>query len=99
MTINKQITSNELLISLSGRLDSETAPKLDSSIKESANGITKITLDFKELEYISSAGLRVLLSTKKMINTINGKLIILNVNDVIKEVFELTGFDSILTIK
>lgn len=97
MTIDKKIEGENLLISLEGRLDTTTAPQLEAELK-SLEGITSLVIDMASLEYISSAGLRVLLSTQKVMNK-QGKMVIKNVNDTIKEVFEVTGFIDILTIE
>ncbi len=98
MNIIKNVEGKKLIINVAGRLDTTTAPELEKSIAESIDEIDEMVIDFKELDYISSAGLRVLLSTQKSMAKKSG-LSILNVNDTIKEVFEITGFDSILTIK
>ena len=82
---------------LEGRLDTNTAPQLEAELKTSLSGITELELDFSGLEYISSAGLRVLLAAQKAMNR-QGKLTIRNVNETIREVFEITGFVDILTI-
>lgn len=97
MEIRKNQNGSELTISLIGRLDTTTAPALESTLKQSLNDITALTLDFAELEYISSAGLRVLLSAQKQMNK-QGKMTLLHVNENIKEVFDITGFSDILTI-
>ncbi len=98
MTITNIKTGTELTLSLQGRLDTNTAPQLESALAEQSGGITKLILDFKELEYISSAGLRVLLSTQKKMSA-QGSMIIKNVCEDIMEVFEITGFADILTIE
>jgi anti-sigma B factor antagonist len=98
MTINKTQNGNELKIALEGRLDTTTAPMLDEELKTSLEGIEKLELDFGKLEYISSAGLRVLLSAQKVMNK-QGSMVIKNVNDEINEIFEVTGFVDILTIE
>jgi len=98
MTIKKNQNGSELNIALIGRLDTTTAPQLETEFKKGLNGITKLNLDFTELEYISSAGLRVLLSAQKVMNK-QGELIIHHVNEMILEVFEVTGFSDILTIQ
>ena len=98
MTINKTKKGTELTIEVSGRLDTLTAPELDTVIKNELDSITKLILDFKELRYISSAGLRVLLSAQKTMNE-QGNMTVKNVNDIVMEVFEVTGFADILTIK
>ena len=98
MTIDKKLEGTKLEIILEGRLDTITAPALEEAIKQSLNGITELIFDFEKLEYISSAGLRVLLAAQKIMNK-QGSMIIKNVNDVINDVFEVTGFSDILTIE
>jgi len=98
MTINKNANGNELVIALEGRLDTTTAPQLDEDLKTSLNGVQDLVFDFSKLEYISSAGLRVLLSAQKVMNK-QGTMVIKNVNEEIHEIFEVTGFVDILTIE
>ncbi|MBO4501780.1 MAG: STAS domain-containing protein [Clostridia bacterium] len=98
MTINKQKNGNGLFISLEGRLDTTTSPALEQELKESLEGVELLTLDFEKLDYISSAGLRVLLSAQKTMNK-QGEMKIKNVNETILEIFEVTGFNDILTIE
>ena len=98
MTIDKQINGSELTLTLNGRLDTTTAPELEAVIKDSIAGITNLVMDFSELEYLSSAGLRVILSAQKTMNK-QGEMVIRNVNETINEVFEITGFIDILTIE
>lgn len=98
MTINKNVNGTECVLTLAGRLDTTTAPHLESEIKSSVNGITLLTLDFEALEYLSSAGLRVILATQKIMNK-QGKMVVKHVNETIMEVFEVTGFVDILTIE
>ena len=98
MTINKTTTGSELTIALEGRLDTTTAPMLDEELKSALDGVTKLTFDFGKLEYISSAGLRVLLSAQKIMNK-QGSMVIKEVNEEINEIFEVTGFVDILTIE
>ncbi|MEG1780604.1 MAG: STAS domain-containing protein [Clostridium sp.] len=98
MTINKTLTATELTLTLTGRLDTTTAPQLESELKSSLDNVDNLIMDFKALEYISSAGLRVLLSAQKVMNK-QGKMVIRHVNDTILEVFEVTGFNDILTIE
>ncbi len=94
------VSHNEnLVISLKGRLDTTTSPELEKRLKEEEMKENKIILDFKELEYISSAGLRILLSLKKTLQSQNKELEIHNINDVVKEVFNVTGFINILNVK
>lgn len=98
MTIEKIVNNAELTVALGGRLDTITAPQLETELKESMEGVQKLVLDFKELEYISSAGLRVLLMAQKAMNK-QGEMIIRNVNETIAEVFDITGFADMLTIE
>ena len=98
MTIDKKLEGTKLEIALEGRLDTITAPTLEGELKQSLDGITELVFDFGKLEYISSAGLRVLLAAQKIMNK-QGSMIIKNVNDVINDVFEVTGFSDILTIE
>ncbi|MBQ0036639.1 MAG: STAS domain-containing protein [Firmicutes bacterium] len=98
MEINKTIEGDSLIIALTGRLDTTTAPELETELKSSIEGVKTLTLDFANLEYISSAGLRVLLAAQKIMNT-QGEMSVINVNDEIKEVFDITGFNDILTVK
>lgn len=98
MDIIKNLDGSALNLALIGRLDTTTAPQLENEIKENLNGITKLNFDFEKLEYVSSAGLRVLLAAQKAMNK-QGKMIIKNVCDEIQEVFEITGFSDILTIE
>jgi len=98
MTIEKKLNNEELTITLGGRLDTVTAPSLEEELKASLEGIKKLVLDFGALEYISSAGLRVLLMAQKTMNK-QGSMVIRNVNETIAEVFEITGFADMLTIE
>ena len=98
MTIEKNLSGTELNVKVSGRLDTTTAPQLEAEFKQNINGVEKLVLDFAELEYISSAGLRVILAAQKVMNK-QGEMIIKNVNDTINEIFEVTGFIDILTIE
>lgn len=98
MTINKTQDGSSLVIALEGRLDTTTAPELDSVIKSDLAGITDLTMDLEKLEYLSSAGLRVLLSAQKTMNK-QGSMVVTNTNETINEIFEITGFSDILTIQ
>ena len=98
MEIIKTAVDNKLTLKVSGRLDTTTAPDLQAALKESLDGVEELVLDFTDLEYISSAGLRVLLSAQKQMNT-QGSMCLTGVCDVVMEVLELTGFVDILTIK
>lgn len=98
LNIKKTITDKTAVFTLSGRLDTVTAPELEKELKDSLSGITDLTLDFENLEYISSAGLRVLLSAHKIMSA-QGSMKLVNVNEIVQEVFEVTGFTDILTIE
>ena len=98
MTIEKKSNGTELTVAITGRLDTTTAPQLEAEFKQSITGVEKLVLDFATLEYLSSAGLRVLLAAQKVMNK-QGEMIIRNVNDTINEIFEVTGFIDILTIE
>lgn len=98
MNIQKKQDGTNLTIALEGRLDTTTAPELENEIKASIDGVTALVLDFEKLDYISSAGLRVLLGTQKTMAK-QGSLTICNVNDTVKEVFDITGFSDILNIQ
>ena len=97
MTIQKNLQGTTLRVTLEGRLDTTTAPQLEAELKASLDGITELDLDFEKLEYLSSAGLRVLLAAQKTMNK-QGSMVIHHVNETIHEVFEVTGFIDILTI-
>ncbi len=98
MTINKTGSGSELTMALDGRLDTVTAPELEAELKNSLEGVNSLIFDFSELEYISSAGLRVLLSAQKQMNK-QGAMKLTNVNETIQEIFEVTGFADILTVE
>ena len=98
MTINKRQTDSEMLLELSGRLDTTTAPELKAEINSIPDGVSHLTLDFSGLEYLSSAGLRVLLMAQKKMAPLSG-MTVKNVNETIMEVFQITGFSDILTIE
>lgn len=97
MTINKNLEGTKLEILLEGRLDTTTSPMLEEELKGALDGITELTFNFEKLEYISSAGLRILLAAQKRMSK-QGSMVVKNVNEVIAEVFEVTGFSDILTI-
>lgn len=98
MTIEKMTNGNELTLTLIGRLDTTTAPRLEAELKQSIGGVEKLILDFSSLEYLSSAGLRVLLAAQKVMNK-QGEMVVRHVNETIAEIFEVTGFADILTIE
>ncbi len=98
MTVNKELNGSELVVSVSGRIDTTTAPTLEAEIKESLDGVQKLVLDIADVEYVSSAGLRVFLSTHKTMLK-QGGMVIKNVSESVKEIFEVTGFSDILTIE
>lgn len=100
MKIEKKNNGNEVTLLLTGRLDTTTAPQLEAEINASLPDAQKMILDFQELEYLSSAGLRVLLGTHKaFMKRGDGELLIRHVNETIQEVFEITGFLDILNIE
>lgn len=98
MTITKVNAGSKLTIAIEGRLDTTTAPELEAELMGSIDGITDLLLDMAKLEYISSAGLRVLLGAQKIMNK-QGSMVVSHVNDEVNEIFEVTGFSDILTIK
>ncbi len=98
MDIKLEKNGQTAKIALEGRLDTNTAPELESKLGE-LDGITELDFDFADLVYISSAGLRVLLAAQKKMNAADGKMVIRNPNELINEVFEATGFDEILDIQ
>ena len=98
MIITKTKNGTTLTIVLEGRLDTRTAPQLELDLKSSIDGIEKLCLDFASLEYISSAGLRILLSAQKIMNK-QGGMVIRNVNEDVMDIFEITGFVDILTVE
>jgi len=98
LDINKTLEGQSLVIKLSGRLDTITAPQLEEEVKADIDGVTELVFDCEALEYISSAGLRVLLSAQKTMND-KGSMVVRNVSDEIQEIFDVTGFSDILTIE
>ena len=98
MTIEKIAESNKLTITLTGRLDTTTAPPLETELKQNISGVNELVLDLAALEYLSSAGLRVLLSAQKVMNR-QGSMVVKHVNETIMEIFEVTGFVDVLTIE
>ena len=96
MNITKNVNGESIVVTLSGRLDTSTAPEFEAFANENLADVSNLTLDCKELEYISSAGLRVLLGLQKKMK---GAMKLTNVGELIMEVFEMTGFSDILTIE
>lgn len=98
MKINSNMNGTTLEIALEGRLDTTTAPELELALKADMDKANALTMDFSKLDYISSAGLRVLLSAHKAMRA-KGGMKVTNVNEIVKEVFDVTGFADILTIE
>ncbi len=98
MTITKQENGSELTIKLEGRLDTVTAPQLEEELKNSLDGVSELAFDLSSLDYISSAGLRVLLSAQKTMNK-QGSMVVRGANDDLMEIFDVTGFVDILNIE
>ena len=98
MIITKNIDGETLTFTLEGRLDTTTSPQLEAELKQSVGGVTELIFDFSGVEYISSAGLRVLLAAQKVMNR-QGSMKLTGVNDNVLEVFEITGFIDILTLE
>ena len=98
MTIRKELNGSSLVYQLEGRLDTNTAPELEAELKQDIDPVSDLVFDLKDLEYISSAGLRVLLAAQKIMNR-QGKMTVRNPQEPIYEIFEVTGFTDILTIE
>ena len=98
MNIQQEKNGNALTVALEGRLDTMTAPELEAALKEALDGVEELTFDLAKLEYISSAGLRVLLAAQKTMNR-QGSMTVKNANEIIMEIFDVTGFADILTIE
>jgi len=98
LEINKTIQDEKACFALEGRLDTVTAPELEKELIDSIDGIKELVLDFEKLEYISSAGLRVLLAAEKKMSKAGGMKVV-NVSETIMEIFEVTGFSEMLTIE
>lgn len=99
MKIEVKRMEEKLTLKLKGRLDTTTAPKLEEALKNSLEDVAELRMDFLELEYLSSAGLRVLLAASKEMKKKDGTMVVCNVNEDIMEVFTITGFTDILTIQ
>jgi len=98
MEIAVNLNGNVLTISPSGRIDTATAPQLQAVVNDNISGVTDLTFDFKKLKYLSSAGLRVLMSTQKVMMK-QGKMRLINVNDDVMDIFDMTGLTDVLTIE
>ena len=99
MDITKNFNENELTLSVKGRIDTITSKDLDKEINDEIGNFESLILDFTDLEYISSAGLRVLIATQKKLKSENIPFVIKNVDDSVKEIFRMSGFDKILKIE
>lgn len=98
MNINTTAAGGKLVVALEGRLDTNSAPQLESVLKENLKGVTELEMDLAQLAYISSAGLRVLLAAIKLMKK-QGSMVVRNVNEVVMDVFEVTGFADMMTIE
>ena len=98
MNIEKNLNGATLTMTISGRLDTTSAPQLEGELKASLPGVEHLVLDFSELAYLSSAGLRVLLAAQKIMNK-QGDMVVRNVNETVADIFDVTGFSDILTIE
>lgn len=99
MTVTTDIENKKMTAAIDGRLDTSTSPELESKLKDIPAGITELNLDMKDTEYVSSAGLRIILSLHKRMTKTSGTLYISNVNESVKEIFDITGFSDILDIR
>ena len=99
MTISKTSENGKLKIGIDGRLDTLTAPELEKELKNSLDGVNELEFDFTALDYISSAGLRVLLWAQKKMSGLGGEMYITGASEDVREIFTITGFSEILTIK
>ena len=98
MTVKKTKNGTELIAEVEGRIDTVTAPDFEASVKADLGGVSELVIDFANVSYISSAGLRVLLSLQKLMNN-QGNMAVKNVNETVNEIFSVTGFSEILNIK
>ena len=98
MTVTKKLEGTKLTATIEGRLDTNTTPEAEKKLAGSLDNATELILDFKQLDYISSAGLRLLLMLQKKMNA-QGSMKILNANAIVKEIFEVTGFSDVLTVE
>ena len=98
LNINQTTDEKKVTLALEGRLDTNTAPQLEEALSDMLDGVESLILDFEKLDYVSSAGLRVLLSAQKTM-TKQGEMKVIHVNETVNEIFEVTGFCDILTIE
>ena len=98
MNIQQEKNGSKLTVAPEGRLDTMTAPELEAALNDALIGVEELTFDFEKLEYISSAGLRVLLAAQKTMNR-QGSMKVVHANEIIMEIFDVTGFADILTIE
>ncbi|MBR3227923.1 MAG: STAS domain-containing protein [Erysipelotrichaceae bacterium] len=99
MLIDKKTDGNRMTVALNGRLDSVTSLELDEALEDGFEGIEDFVFDFTDLEYISSAGLRILLKVQRAMNAVNGKMKVIGVNDTIRQILDVTGFLDIITVE
>ena len=99
MDIKKEIINGKTVLYLEGRLDTSNSTALEKEIRDTLETTQDLELDLSKLEYMSSSGLRVFLLTQKIVNSKGGNLVVSNVNEYITEIFDITGFSNILTIK
>ena len=99
MTINNQLDGTTLTMAIEGRIDTQTAPELEQAVNDSIAGITQLILDFSKVSYISSAGLRTILTAENWMEARNGSMVIRGAAKNIKDVFKVTGFDTFLTLE
>ena len=90
---------SNLTVVISGNIDTVTAPELDAKLQENIAGVKDLVLDFAAVDYISSAGLRVILMTNQLMEDVDGNMTVKNVNEDVRDVFEMTGFDSLLNLE
>ena len=99
MTINKQLEGSTLTMTIEGRIDTQTAPELQEEVEKSIDGVTDLVLDFTKVHYISSAGLRAVLTAQNWMEEKGGTMVIRGAVKNIKDIFKVTGFDTFLTLE
>lgn len=99
MNINVKVENTKLAASIEGRVDTVTAPQIETEVVSKLDGINELELDLGNMSYISSAGLRVLLACQKKMNAVGGKMLVRNPNEMVMEIFEVTGFADIFTFE